>query len=699
MSAPLLVELFTEELPPKALKNLGKAYVRVLQAELKSGGLLEADCAVEVFATPRRLAARFSAVLAKAADRQTDERLLPEKVGLTADGKATPALIKKLASLGRDESAVATIKKVDDGRMSMLFLPVRADGQTVAAGLAVALEKAIAQLPIPKVMSYQLANSTETVRFVRPAHGLIALHGGDVVDVRALGLTAGRFTHGHRFLGAADIELKQAGEYEARLKDEGKVVASFDARRAEIERQLKAKATELNATLGDYDALLDEVTALVEWPVVYVAGFDKEFLAVPQECLILTMRTNQKYFPLFATGGKLTAKFLVVSNMQVVDPKNIIEGNERVVRPRLADARFFFDQDRKTRLETRVPQLAKVVYHNKLGSQLERVERIQLLAGKIARAIGADVLLAERAAWLAKADLLTGMVGEFPELQGVMGRYYAQHDGEPAVVADAIAEHYAPRFAGDALPRTKEACCVALADKLDTLVGIFGIGQIPTGDKDPFALRRHALGVIRILAERALPLDIATVLKLAHEVFPADSTIAKGASLESELAFITERARGYLREQSYTPQEVEAVLGLMPPPREFVPRLAAARAFLALPQAAGLAEADKRIRNILAKSDAVVTVTVDSAKFEENEEKQLLASTRALGTEVDSAFLKGEFSQALQLTAQLHQPVSAFFDAVMVNADDMAVRANRFALLREVAALTNRVVNLSKLAA
>ena len=701
MSTPLLVELFTEELPPKALKRLGEEFARVLRDELAASGLLDKNAPTTVYATPRRLAVQLLNVLAKAPGRQIDERLLPEKVGLDAHGKATPALIKKLATLGRDEGAVAAIKKISDGKMSMLFLPVLAAGQTLAAGLAAALEKSIVQLPIPKVMSYQLPNSTETVKFVRPAHGLVALHGSDVVDVGALGLKAGRVTHGHRFLGSADITLAHASEYEARLKDEGKVVAGFDARRANIEQQLKDKAAELNATLGEYEALLDEVTALVEWPVVYAAGFDQEFLSVPQECLILTMRTNQKYFPLFDASGKLTGKFLVVSNMQVADPKNIIEGNERVVRPRLADARFFYEQDRKTRLETRTPQLAKVVYHNKLGSQLERVQRMEKLAGDLAGLIGADVAQAKRTALLAKADLLTGMVSEFPELQGIMGRYYAQHDGEPAVVADAIAEHYAPRFAGDALPQSEVAWCVALADKLDTLVGIFGIGQIPTGDKDPFALRRHALGVIRILAERALPLDIAAVLKLAHASFPADSAIAKADAkvLDAEIAFVVERARGYLREQGYTPLEIESVLALLPPPREFVPRLVASRAFLALPEAAGLAEADKRIRNILAKSDAVAMARVDSAKFEKVEENQLFTTTQALGAEVQAKLAQNQFSEALLLTAQLHKPVTQFFDAVMVNAEDLAVRANRFALLREVAALTNRVVNLSKLSA
>ncbi len=703
MNAPLLVELFTEELPPKALQRLGEAFAYGLRDELTASGLLALDCAVEIFATPRRLAVLLSDVLTKAPDRQTEERLLPEKVGLDAAGKPTAALLKKLASLGRDESAVPSIKKANDGKLMMLFLPQLAAGQSLQAGLASALEKTIAKLPIPKVMSYQLPNSTETVKFVRPAHGLVALHGTDIINVSVLGLAAGRTTHGHRFLGARDIELKSAGQYDARLLAEGKVIARFDVRRAEIESQLKAKASELNGTLGEYETLLDEVTALVEWPVVYVAGFDAEFLSVPQECLILTMRTNQKYFPLFDAAGKLTEKFLVVSNMQVADPTNIIEGNKRVVRPRLADARFFYDQDRKARLETRVPGLSKVVYHNKLGTQLERVQRMQLLAGKIARLIGADPLLAERAAWLAKADLLTGMVGEFPELQGVMGRYYAQHDDEPAVVADAIAEHYLPRFAGDKLPESTVACCVALADKLDTLIGIFGVGAIPTGDKDPFALRRHALGVIRILAERKLPISVGELLSLAHDTFRQGVLFAQHEGGVSNAAkaetFVFERAKSYLRDLDYAVLEIESVLDLSPRPLEYVARLEAARKFLALPESAGLAEADKRIRNILSKSGASITAAkADETMLKESEEKQLLTTTRQVRGQVDALLQQGHFSEALLLTAQLHQPVTQFFDKVMVNAEDQALRENRFALLHEVANLTNRVANISKLA-
>ncbi len=702
MNAPLLVELFTEELPPKALKRLGDAFADGILSGLSKARLVSADAKPQVFATPRRLAVLIPNVSTKAEDKVESKKLMPGKVAFDATGNPTTALMKRLE---KDGASANQLERKTEAGNEFVYLNQTLPGVTLAAGLQLALEESIAKLPIPKVMSYQLANSHTTVHFVRPVHGLIALHSAEVIDVTVLGLKSGRVAHGHRFLGARDIELKNAEEYATRLHSEGKVVAGFDARRAQIDGQLKAKAAELHASLGEYEALLDEVTALVEWPVVVVAGFDAEFLSVPQECLILTMRTNQKYFPLFdITSGKLTERFLVVSNMEAANPVNIIEGNQRVVRPRLADARFFYEQDRRARLETRVPGLSKVVYHNKLGTQLERVERIQLLAGKIARLIDADPLLAERAAWLAKADLLTGMVGEFPELQGIMGRYYAQHDGEPAVVADAIAEHYLPRFAGDRLPDSPVACCVALADKLDTLIGIFGVGAIPTGDKDPFALRRHALGVIRILAECKLPLHPYDLLKLAHETFPAGTLLAShdGTTPNSLKAgvFVVERAKSYLRDLGYGVLEIEAVLDLSPTPPEYVSRLEAARKFLSLPEAAGLAEADKRIRNILSKSggDSVV-VKADDSKLVENEEKQLLRLTRLLREQVDALLTQTKFSEALLLTAQLHQPVTLFFEKVMVNAEDPVLRNNRFALLHEVANLTNRVANISKLAA
>jgi len=705
MSAPLLIELFTEELPPKALKRLGDAFAFTLRDELANRSFLEPDCKLEVFATPRRLAARLSNVREKAPDQKRDERLVPEKVGFDTNGKPTPALLKKLATFGCDESAVALIQRKNDGKINMLFLSQLVSGQPLSRGIGDALETAIASLPIPKVMSYQLRDGLETVHFVRPAHGLVVIHGTNVIEPAPsyiLGLTANRITHGHRFLGACDIELKHADEYESRLKSEGKVIASFEARRTEIELQLKAKAAELNSSLGDYETLLDEVTALVEWPAVYMASFELEFLSVPQECLILTMRTNQRYFPLFDKAGKLTEKFLVVSNMQVTDPANIIDGNRRVVRPRLADARFFYDQDRKVRLETRVPQLGNVVYHNKLGTQLERVERIQLLAGQIARMVGADVALAERAAWLSKADLLTGMVGEFPELQGVMGRYYGLHDGEPTIVADAIAEHYLPRFAGDRLPGSPVACCVALADKLDTMAGLFGIGQQPTGEKDPFGLRRSALGVLRILIEHAYPISLFDLVNVAFVGFNKRIGDAH-TDLEIFLReFLRDRLSGLLKDRGYSPQEIDSVLSMNPTRIDLVlAQLGAVRAFLALPEAESLAAANKRVANILRQAAAKGESFIDADEnhLKEPAERSLFDALRSVSNPAKTLYDKGDFTGYLTIFAALKSPVDTFFDSVMVMVDDKDLRRNRLALLSDLRQAMNRVADISKLAA
>jgi glycyl-tRNA synthetase beta chain len=549
-------------------------------------------------------------------------------------------------------------------------------------------------------MTYQLPDGLTTVKFVRPAHGLVALHGDNVIKVSTLGLTAGRTTHGHRFLGNADIELKSATDYEAALQDSGKVVAGFDKRRGLIETQLQAQAKALNASLGDYSVLLDEVTALVEWPVVYTASFDEAFLEVPQECLILTMRTNQKYFPLFDRAGKLTHRFLIVSNMQVADPVHIISGNQRVVRPRLDDARFFYNQDRKERLEARISRLGKVVYHNKLGTQLERVERVAQLASAIARGLGADHVATGRAARLAKADLVTGMVGEFPELQGIMGRYYALHDGEPVEIANAIAEHYQPRFAGDQLPQHPISCAVAIADKLETLAGLFGIGQLPTGDRDPFALRRHALGVIRILIERDLPLSLADLVKNAFEAFPKD---LKLADADAELqTFVFERLRGYFADAGYTTQEIDAVLSQRPQLLHKVPlRLAAVRAFAGLPEAKDLAAANKRVLNIINKNEDIAgkTVAPDRALMTEAAEIALMDGLEQITPRAEKHFTAGEYREALQLLANIKPAVDRFFTEVMVMVEDPAVRNNRAALLQQLGTLMNRVADISKLAA
>jgi glycyl-tRNA synthetase beta chain len=690
----LLVELFVEELPPKALKKLGESFATTLAASLKSQGLIDETSIATPFASPRRLAVHVTAAAAKAADKQVQQKLMPVAVALDAAGNATPALLKKLAALGADASVVPTLKRQPDGKAEALFLDSLVTGATLAAGLQAALEAALAALPIPKVMTYQLADGWSSVNFVRPAHKLVALHGGDVVPIAILGLDAGRETQGHRFEAAHPVvAIRDADSYAQQLETEGAVIAGFAARRAEIEKQLQAAAAKEGLQPIDDDALLDEVTGLVERPNVLTCRFEEEFLDVPQECLILTMKANQKYFPLLK-DGRLTHKFLVVSNIRPADPSAVIGGNERVVRPRLADAKFFFDQDRKKSLMDRIPGLAKVVYHNKLGTQGERVERVAALARAIGAKLGGEALAnqADRAAVLAKADLLTDMVGEFPELQGIMGRYYALHDGEPAEVADAIEDHYKPRFAGDELPRGKVGLCVALADKLQTLADMFGIGQLPTGDKDPFALRRHALGVIRMLIECDLPLDLTWLFQAAK------LTDAKIAEQLSE--FIYERLAGSLRDQGYSALEVEAVVGLRPQRLGDIPkRLAAVRAFAALPEAASLAAANKRVGNILKKAEGTVSARVDAALLKEPAEVALNQALDTVKAQADAAFERGDYSASLQSLAALRVPVDAFFDAVMVNAEDAALRNNRLGLLATLHLAMNRVADLSRLSA
>jgi glycyl-tRNA synthetase beta chain len=709
MTTPLLVELFVEELPPKALKKLGESFAGTLADSLKAQGLAPTDAAVTPYASPRRLAVHVSAVAPKAADKAVSVKLMPVAVGLDASGNATPALLKKLAAVGAGPEAVAQLKRQPDGKAEALFFDSTQAGATLAEGLQKALDEALAKLPIPKVMSYQLETGSgadfrpgwTTVNFVRPAHGLVALHGDQVVPVGTLGLKAGRETHGHRFEAKVDpVVLKSADSYAQQLQEEGAVIASFEARRAEIARQLAAAAAQAGNGLKPIadDALLDEVTALVERPNVVTGQFEDAFLEVPQECLILTMKANQKYFPLLDAAGRLTSRFLIVSNISPAAASAVIGGNERVVRPRLADAKFFFDQDRKKTLESRVGGLAKVVYHNKLGTQGERVERVRAIARQIAQQVGDAQLvkLADQAAQLAKADLLTDMVGEFPELQGIMGGYYARHDGLPESVALAIEDHYRPRFAGDELPRERTGLIVALADKLETLVGLFGIGQLPTGDKDPFALRRHALGVIRMLIERDLPLAVPALLKTAFAAFPLAQTSAR----DELLNFIIDRLVGLLREQGTSAQEVDAVLALQPARWGDIPRrLAAVRAFAALPEAAALAAANKRVGNILKKAEGAVPDAVDAALLRESAEQALAAALRTVAPQADAAFERGDYTASLQALAQLKAPVDTFFDAVMVNADDAALRANRLALLGRLQRAMNRVADLSRLAA
>ena len=704
----LLVELFVEELPPKALKKLGESFATVLFEQLRDAGLTGAEAVVTPFASPRRLAAHVTQVAAQADDKAVQQKLMPVTVGLDASGNATPALLKKLQALGADVSnpaaLVASLKRAPDGKAEALFYDSVAKGATLLQGLQKALDEALAKLPIPKVMTYQLETDCElpgwtSVNFVRPAHGLVALHGTQVVPIKTLGLKAGQTTHGHRFeANVSPLIIQDADSYAATLARDGAVIASFAERRAEIVKQLNAAATKVGggAKAIEDEALLDEVTALVERPNVLICEFEKEFLEVPQECLILTMKANQKYFPLLTAEGKLTNQFLVVSNISPSDASAVIGGNERVVRPRLADAKFFFDQDRKKTLASRVEGLNKVVYHNKLGTQGERMARVRGIAKALGQALGGNELAqaADTAAQLAKTDLLTDMVGEFPELQGIMGGYYARHDGLSHDIADAIEDHYRPRFAGDELPRNNVGLVVALADKLETLVGMFGIGNLPSGDKDPFALRRHALGIIRMLMDKDLAVDWRQLLALAVPVF-GDKISDPSEALTT---FLFDRLAGSLREQGFSAQEVDAVLALHPARLGQVPKLlAAVRAFAALPESPALAAANKRIGNILKKADEV-DAHVNPALLKENAEQALYEVMQRLLPESEALFKAGDYTGSLQTLAALRSPVDAFFDDVMVNAEEMDVRLNRQGLLKCLHEAMNRVADLSRLA-
>jgi len=704
---PLLVELFTEELPPKALNRLGQAFAEGLRASLDKQGLLASGCTVAAYATPRRLAALFSHVLPQAPDQPYAEKLMPVSVGLAADGSPTPALRKKLAAKGLQDIDPATLSRESDGKQEYLVARGTAAGVQLTPGLQQALDDAVAGLPIPKVMRYQLADGTTTVRFVRPAHGLVALHGADVVPVRVLGLEAGRTVHGHRFLCPAPFELTTASAYEAELAERGKVVAAFATRRADIEAQLQTHAARLGATLGtdpEVEALLDEVTALVEQPAVYVGEFDRRFLDVPQECLILTMRLNQKYFPLFSPEtGKLTNQYLIVSNMAIKDPANIIEGNQRVVRPRLADAQFFFETDRKTPLAQRVPRLADIVYHNKLGSQLARVERVRAVARRVAALLGGDEGAADRAAYLAKADLTSSMVGEFPELQGIMGGYYAEADGEPPDVVRALRGQYRIRIDAPVSRGDITATALFLADRAETLVGIWSIGLAPTGERDPFGLRRAALGVISAFEQLAagglLEVSDPGQLTLQGLLDDAAATFEGGIAasvLEAVTDFVYERLRNQLQGE-FDRSAVDAVIALRPPLHQAAARVRAVTAFQQLPEAESLAAANKRIGNLLRKAEGEIA-QLDESRLSEAAERELAQAVRRLAPLAENQLAAGDFAGALTTLAQVRTAVDAFFADVMVMAEDPAVRANRLALLARLHGLMNQVADISRLA-
>lgn len=729
----LLVELFVEELPPKALRKLGESFGKEIFEYLqKADFLVDADSILTVYASPRRLAAHITNVLSISPEKMQKDKLVPASVGLDSNGKPTQALIKKLISTcgytqdtDFEQILSERITTENDGKNDVLFHSQIAAGSPLQSALDSAIHESLRRLPIPKVMTYQINDGWESVNFVRPAHGLVALHGSEIVSVSTLGLTAGNTTQGHRFEAKNPVvTITSADTYAQQLADEGAVIASFDARRAEIVQQLQAAADKQGLKPIDDDALLDEVTALVERPNVLLGQFEEAFLAVPQECLILTMKANQKYFPLLDANGKLTNKFLIVSNINPADPSKVIGGNERVVRPRLADAKFFFDQDRKKTLESRLAGLARVIYHNKLGSQGERNERVVAIATAIAQHIGGDGFVAKvaQAARLSKADLLTDMVGEFPELQGIMGRYYAQHEGLADDVAYAIEDHYRPRFAGDELPRSQVGVVVALADKLETLVGLFSIGEKPTGDKDPFGLRRQAIGIIRLIIESELNLPLGQLFDIASKVHnddeiwyrAKDSELADKAqsgentkSLKSGRAldksslfeFINDRLTISLKDQGYTPQEVESVVALNNEYLFEIPRrLGAVKAFAKLAEAPALAAANKRVSNILKKVEGDVKAEVNDSLLQEAAEKALYQALADTKPKADQLFEAGDYTASLQALAVLKAPVDTFFDEVMVNAEDPALKANRLGLLATLHQAMNRVADLSKLA-
>ena len=711
----LLIEILAEELPPKALKTLGEAFAKGLFDGLVSQGLTLADARFEGFATPRRLAVRVHGVRAQASDKAVEQKLMPLAVGLDAAGEPTPALTKKLTALGLSHLKGSDLVRIEDGKQVNLWAKTQQAGVSLAEGAQKALNDSLKALPIPKLMSYQLHRDCalpgwSSVHFVRPVHGLLALYGTEVLALSALGLHATNHTQGHRFEALKpSLTIAKPGDYEAVLLQEGRVMASFEARRESIRHQLKSVAHSLAASLSvlEDEALLDEVCALVEHPNVLACQFDPEFLSVPPQCLILTMKANQKYFPLMDKSGQLSHHFLVVSNISPMDASAVIEGNERVVRPRLADAQFFFKQDQKKTLLSRVPALGQVVYHQKLGTQAERSLRVCALADLIARDLtAAGVITAEQRTWVneaarvAKVDLLTDMVGEFPELQGTMGNYYALHDGYALSVAQAIEDHYKPRFAGDDLPRDLVGQILALADKLEVLVGLFGIGQQPTGDKDPYALRRQALGVIRLLMANGLNLSLSTLLQQAQSVFDGTTLALNwGESMAQLLAFVGERLTGVFKDAGLSSAQIDAVLSLSFDRLDDVDkRLEAVKQFALMPEASALAGANKRIGNILKKSTLPTALTLQVALFQEEAERALFDAMAVSLARSQALFEQGQYAPSLASLAELKVPVDRFFEHVMVNAPDPALRDNRLALLRELYTAMNRVADLSRLA-
>lgn len=700
MKQDLLIELLTEELPPKALAKLSTALSKGVHDELLRLGLVDSSSPdlIHSYATPRRLALTIKNVLHQASDVERREKVLPVKVALDEHGNASASLTKKLLAMGFSDKSVADLENDNE----TFFITYTQKGTVLHEALEKLLADVANKLPIPKVMTYQIHSGTrkeQDVSFVRPIKRIVVLFGADVLPITVFGVTADRVTDGHRFMSNKNINIPHAAEYAQILRTQGMVEPDFNIRRESIYKQLKNKAGDNHVIMPD--SLLDEVTALTEWPIVYKASFDKEFLSVPQECLILTMQTNQKYFAMKSAKGELINEFLLVSNILTETPENIIEGNAKVVRPRLADAQFFFEQDKKKSLDEMVSKLNTVVYHNKLGSQGERGTRVQAIAHYIAQQLGINTTDAQRAASIVKADLVSDMVGEFPELQGVMGRYYAAHHGERPEVAAACAEHYQPRFSGDKLPASQIGLVVALADKLETLIGIWGIGLQPTGEKDPFALRRHALGAVRMILEKKLPLSLNELLNVVQSQFDSNPQVKN--SVSSVKKFMLDRLKVLLKDSGSSTAHLESVLSSDPDRLDEVSeKISAVRAFSNLPQAAHLAAANKRCLNILQKAiekNEIISKQITSSLLNEPAEIALANAISEVKPKVYDALNTQQYQTALIVLADLKEPVDAFFTDVMVMVDNNEIRANRLALLKDLSSLMNGVADISYLVA
>ncbi|MBT0461165.1 glycine--tRNA ligase subunit beta [Morganella morganii] len=682
-----LTEIGTEELPPKALRSLAESFAANLTAELAAANLTHGD--VTWYAAPRRLAVKIAGLAESAADREVEKRGPAIAQAFDAEGKPTKA------AEGWARGCGITVDQADrmvtDKGEWLLYRAVE-KGNKAKELLADMVSRALAKLPIPKLMRW----GDKETHFVRPVHTVTMLMGADVIPGEVLGISSDRVIRGHRFMGEAEFTIAHADEYPAILETRGKVMADYDARKAMIKRDAEKAALALGGVADLTDSLLEEVTSLVEWPVVLTAKFEEKFLAVPSEALVYTMKGDQKYFPVYDKNGNLMPNFIFVANIESSDPSQIIAGNEKVVRPRLADAEFFFKTDCKKRLEDNLPRLSTVLFQQQLGTLRDKTDRLEALAGWIAGQIGADVNHATRAGLLAKCDLMTNMVFEFTDTQGVMGMHYARHDGEAEDVALALKEQYQPRYAGDNLPSTPVSDALAIADKMDTLAGIFGIGQHPKGDKDPFALRRAALGVLRIIVEKGYNLDLETLTQEAVRLYGDKLTNANVVT--DVVDFMLGRFRAWYQEQGYAIDTIQAVLARRPTrPADFDARMKAVTHFRTLEEAAALAAANKRVSNILSKSDDALNDTVLASLMNAPEEIRLAAYVTDLKTQLAPLYAEGRYQEALTELASLREAVDAFFDSVMVMDKDDNIRRNRLTLLNELRNLFLGVADISLL--